>query len=143
MKQGILIALILIVLGNFNSNAQSCDSLYRIVERYFHKSEEGKIFITDGQVYTTFLDNEKAEFTTTLYGNNLYRIGASAGVKENFAIFTLLDMENNILFTNKDHNNSPYWDFRIENTIPVKIQTELDTNKKNTGCFVMMIGFQK
>ena len=52
-------------------------------------------------------------------------------------------MEDNVLFTNKDQRNSPYWDFKVEHSIPVKVQTELDTNKKITGCIVMMIGFLK
>lgn len=143
MKKGIILGLLLAVLTVFSSKAQDCDSIYRIVESYLVSSKDGKSFVSDGQVYTAFLDNEKAEFNTTLYGNTVYRIAASAGTKDDYAIFTIRDMEDNVLFTNKDHLNNPYWDFKVQSSIPVKVQTELDTNKKITGCVVMMIGFLK
>lgn len=143
MKNGLYIGLIFILLGSFTSFSQDCDSIYRVVESYLTTSDDGRSFVSDGQVYTAFLDNEKAEFNTTLYGNSVYRIASSAGTRDDYAIFTIVDNDNNILFTNKDHLNSPYWDFKVENTIPVKVKTELDTNKKITGCVIMMIGFLK
>ncbi|PKR81655.1 hypothetical protein CW751_03775 [Brumimicrobium salinarum] len=143
MKKGIIFGLFLSIIWTFNLQAQDCDSIYRVTENYIVNSDDGRAFVSDGQVYTAFLDNERAEFNTTLYGNTVYRIAASAGTKDDYAIFTIRDMEDNILFTNKDHLNNPYWDFKIESTVPVKVQTELDTNKKITGCIVMMIGFLK
>ncbi|HLV42458.1 MAG TPA: hypothetical protein VKY37_09275 [Brumimicrobium sp.] len=143
MKKGIILGLIFTVLSVFNTKAQDCDSIYRVVESYLITSDDGRAFVSDGQVYTAFLDNEKAEFNTTLYGNTVYRIATSAGTKDDYAIFTIKDMEDNILFTNKEQSNSQYWDFKVESSIPVKVQTELDTNKKITGCVVMMIGFLK
>ncbi len=143
MKKGIIIGVLFAIVSAFSVNAQDCDSIYRVVENYLVSNEEGRTFVSDGQVYTAFLDNEKAEFTTTLYGGSVYRIAASAGIKDDYALFTVRDMDDNILYTNEDHLNSPYWDFKVESTIPVKIQTELDTNKKITGCVVMMIGFLK
>lgn len=144
MKKGIFIGLLLTVISAFNLMAQDCDSVYRIVESYLIPTKNSGIsYVSDGQVYTAFLDNEKAEFNTTLYGGTTYRIGVSAGGKDDYALFTIRDMDDNILFTNKNHFNKPYWDFKVENTIPVKIQTELDTNKKITGCVIMMIGFLK
>lgn len=143
MKKVLLLGLIFSVLSVFTVKAQDCDSIYRVVESYLVADEEGRAFVSDGQVYTAFLDNEKAEFNTTLYGGSVYRIAASAGTEDDYAIFTILDKDDNVIFTNKDQLNSPYWDFKVENTIPVKVQTELDTNKKITGCVVMMIGFLK
>ena len=58
-------------------------------------------------------------------------------------IFTVKDLKGNIIFTNKNHKNSPYWDFVVPNTIPVIIETELDLDKKVTGCAVMLIGFKQ
>lgn len=143
MKKGIFIGLLFTILSAFNVMAQDCDSIYRIVESYLVPSDEGMSYVSDGQVYTAFLDNEKAEFNTTLYGGTTYRIGVSAGSKDDYALFTILDMDDNVLFTNKNHYNKPFWNFKVENTIPVRIQTELDTNKKITGCVIMMIGFLK
>jgi len=53
------------------------------------------------------------------------------------------DPKGNVLFTNKDFKNSPYWDFKVPKTIPVTIETELDLDKKVTGCAVMLIGFKQ
>jgi hypothetical protein len=122
--------------------SQSCDSLYTIVKNYMN-TDNNKVFVSDGQSYTTFLTNEQAEFKTTLYGGSLYRIAASAGTKKNYVIFTIKDLEGNVLFTNKNYYNSPYWDFEVENTLPVTIETKLDQELKLTGCAIMLIGFLK
>ena len=85
----------------------------------------------------------KAEFETTFYGGTTYRIAASAGSKDDYVIFTIKDPEGHILFSNKNYRNSPFWDFKINETLPVTIEAELDRDLKVTGCVVMMIGFQK
>lgn len=143
MKKLIAIAFLVSGLISFNSSAQDCDSIYRAVESYLVADDEGRVFVSDGQVYRAFLDNETAEFKTTLYGGSLYRIAASAGLKDNYVIFTIKDVDGNILFTNRDFKNAPYWDFKVESTIQVTIETNLDRDKKISGCSVMMIGFQK
>ena len=139
----VLTILSLTLISTVFTYGQDCDSVYRVVETYLGANDEGRAFVSDGQTYTAFLDNEKAEFNTTFYGGSYYRIAASAGVKDDYVIFTVRDLEDNILFTNRDQKNAPYWDFKVKNTIPVKVQTELDTDKKITGCVVMMIGFLK
>ena len=48
-------------------NAQNCQQTISICESLL--SENGGEFISDGQVYTAFLDREKAEFKTTFYLN--------------------------------------------------------------------------
>lgn len=143
MKYIVALSLGLFLLSGMNAVAQDCDSIYRIVEKYITNDSKGRPFVSDGQAYVAFLDNEKAEFKTTLYGGSFYRIAASAGAKDDYVIFTIFDTEDNILYTNRDFKNSPYWDFKVESTISVRVQTELDTDKKVTGCAVMLIGFLK
>lgn len=144
MKKIIILSALAVLFGTLNATAQDCDSISRVVEKYITNDDKGRPFVSDGQVYVAFLDNdEKAEFKTTLYGGSYYRFAASAGVKDDYVIFSIFDSEDNLLFTNKDFKNAPYWDFKIENTVPVRIQTELDTDKKLTGCAVLMIGFLK
>jgi len=143
MKYIVALSLGLFSLTAFNASAQDCEEIYHVVEQYIVNNDDGRPFVSDGQAYIAFLDNEKAEFHTTLYGGSFYRIAASAGTKDDYVIFTIYDVEDNVLFTNKAHANSPYWDFKVESTIPVRIQTELDRDKKVTGCAVMMIGFLK
>jgi hypothetical protein len=124
-------------------NAQDCEAIVRNCETLLNKDTKGSQFISDGQVYTAFLDREKAEFKTTFFGGSIYRIAASAGANEDYVIFTIKDLQGNILFSNKNYKNAPYWDFKVNQTLPVTIQTELDLDLKVTGCVVMMIGFKK
>jgi hypothetical protein len=132
--------ILLLAFGLFSLSAfsQDCDGVMRECKRLL--SEE---FISDGQVYTAFLDREKAEFRTTLYGGTTYRIATSAGTKDDYALFTITDPEGHTLFSNRNYKNSPYWDFKVEESIPVIIQTELDLDLKTSGCVVMMIGFKR
>lgn len=121
--------------------AQDCETLVGKCEEIL--KGEKKNYISDGQVYTAFLDREKAEFKTTLFGGSTYRIAVTAGTDDDYVIFTVRDLDGTVLFTNKKYKNSPYWDFKVPRTIPVVIETELDLDKKITGCAVMMIGFKK
>ncbi len=123
--------------------AQDCEGLVSVCEGYLNGTSAPGNFVSDGQVYTAFLDREKSEFKTTFYGGSTYRIVATAGKEDDFVIFTVRDMQGNIIFTNRDHKNSTYWDFKVNKTIPVTIETELDMDKKVTGCTVMLIGFKK
>lgn len=128
---------------SFHSMAQDCDKIVDVCESYINGKNGKSRFVSDGQVYTAFLDREKAEFKTTFYGGSTYRIAASAGTDDDFVIFTIKDPDGNVLFTNKNFKNSPYWDFKVGSTIPVTIETELDLDKKVTGCAVMLIGFKQ
>ena len=126
-----------------SSYAQDCERIVRNCEALLKKNTDGSEFISDGQVYTAFLDREKAEFKTTFFGGTTYRIAASAGSKDNFVVFTIKDPQGNILFSNKNYKNAPYWDFKVIESLPITIETELDLELKVTGCAVMLIGFKK
>ncbi len=125
----------------------TCDSIANVTSSYLNTKEDvakNRVFISDGQVYRAFLDEDQtAEFETTLYGGSTYRIASSAGVDDNYLIFYIYDQERNLLFTNMDHGNAPYWDFKVENTLDCVIEAKLDMNKKLSGCAIMMIGFEK
>lgn len=144
MKGIFLTSLIVLSFAKF-SFSQECDSLVKTC--YSHlaaDSKSGKAFISDGQVYQAFVDAEQAaEFKVTLYGGSLYRIATTAGSKDNYVIFNVYDQERNLLFTNADHDNHPYWDFKIDNTLDCYIEAYLDIDKKVSGCLVLLIGFQK
>lgn len=127
---------------SIQSYAQDCERIVQDCKALLNKDTDEK-FVSDGQVYTAFLDREKAEFSTTFYGGSTYRIATSAGSTEDYVIFTIKDPDGNILFSNKNYSNAPYWDFKIMETLPVTIETELDLDLKVTGCVVMMIGFQQ
>lgn len=122
---------------------QDCEKIVKTCESYLNGTKGSAKFVSDGQVYTAFLDREKAEFKTTFFGGSTYRIAASAGTDDEYVIFTVRDPKGNILFTNRNYKNAPYWDFKVPKTIPVTIETELDLDKKVTGCAVMLIGFKQ
>ena len=132
----------IVLFSSFTTFSQNCEQIVKDCEDYLVGKKGKTRFISDGQVYTAFLDREKAEFKTTLYGGSTYRIAVSAGSKEDYVVFTIIDLDGNILFTNRNHKNSPYWDFNVPRTIPVTITTELDLDLKVSGCAVMLIGFK-
>lgn len=140
MKLLLISTLLFLSIGSY---AQDCERIVKNCEKQLKENLDGSEFISDGQVYTAFLDREKAEFKTTFFGGTTYRVAASAGSKENYVIFTIKDPQGNILFSNRNYKNAPYWDFKVLETLPVTIETELDLELKVTGCAVMLIGFQK
>ncbi|MEX1003014.1 MAG: hypothetical protein WDZ35_12925 [Crocinitomicaceae bacterium] len=142
MKNLFLTALTLISFGTFS---QQCDSLVNVCYNYLTvDAQSGKIFISDGQVYQAFVDAEQsAEFKVTLYGGSLYRIATTAGLKDNYVIFNVYDRDRNLLFSNADYDNQPYWDFKIDNTLDCYVEAYLDIDKKVSGCLVLLIGFNK
>ena len=133
--------IILVTLLSFHSFSQDCEAIVKACKA--NLNAKNGTFLSDGQIYTAFLDREKAEFKTTFFGGSTYRISASAGTEDNFVIFTIKDLNGKIIFTNKNYKNSPFWDFKVPTTIPVIIETELDLDKKITGCAVMLIGFKQ
>jgi hypothetical protein len=116
-----------------------CDSLASDCERYI-----GANYISDSQVYRALLaGDDVAEFQTTLFGGNIYRIAACSGSGESNLLFRLYDQDKNMLFSNTDFSNAPYWDFSLESTMTLTIEAYLDGAKVNSGCAVIVIGFRK
>lgn len=119
-------------------NAQ-CDTIAAVCEKHITEA-----YIPDGQFYRALLrDDETAEFGLTLFGGTTYRVAACSGLSDRNLVFTVLDKDRNLLFTNKEHNNEPYWDLIVANTLDVTIEAQLDPSKAASGCAVMLIGFKK
>lgn len=130
---------VLFIFSIHSTYSQECSGLVEVCKSNLTKGNPK--FLSDGQVYSVLLNNEKSEFKTTFFGNSTYRISVSAGNEDDFVIFTVKDIKGNIIFTNKNYNNAPYWDFEVPETLSVIIETELDLDKKKSGCVVMLIGF--
>ena len=133
------ILLILLFLGiNFTTKAQSDETLKNCT-KYLEPE-----FISDGQQYKALLSGgEVAEFHTTFYANNHYRIVGATGKDEGNVIFSIYDQENHLLFTNKDHKNSPYWDFQFDNSINCTIEAKLNQKNVTSGFVLLLIGFKQ
>lgn len=130
-----LLAALLIAGG---AHAQ-CDTIASLCEKNITAE-----YIPDGQFYRALLkDDETAEFDLTLYGGTTYRIAACSGISDGNLVFSVYDKEHNLLFSNKDFNNDPYWDLVVANTLDVTIDAVLDNRKASSGCAVLLIGFKK
>ena len=100
-------------------------------------------YISDGQLYRALLYNDQvAEFDVTLFGGTTYRIAACSGEEDGNLIFRLYDQEKNLLFSNQDHSNAPYWDFAVESSLDCTMEAQLDLNRRESGCAVILIGFK-
>ena len=116
-----------------------CDTITNLCEKNITAE-----YIPDGQFYRALLrEDEVAEFDLTLFGGVTYRVAACSGLGNGNLIFSVYDKQRNLLFSNKEFNNEPYWDFVVANTVDVVINAELDPAKANSGCAVLLIGFRQ
>jgi len=142
MKKGIL-KLVLIIGGLIIVNtvsAQMGDTIASSCAKHLQNS-----YISDGQQYRALLMNvdETAEFHTTLYGGTIYRVAACSGLTDGNLVFSVYDTERNLLFTNSEFKNAPYWDFKITNTLDCIIEAKLDGGTQGSGRAVVLIGFKQ
>ena len=142
MKKGIL-KIVLVVSGFIainSASAQIADTIANQCARHLESK-----FISDGQQYRALLMNtdETAEFHTTLYGGTLYRIAACSGLSDGNLIFSVYDTERNLLFTNSEFKNAPYWDFNISNTLDCVVEAKLSGGAQGSGRAVLLIGFRQ
>lgn len=133
-----LLTLAFVALSFASAHAQ-CDITADICQK--HITDD---FLSDGQHYRALLlTDQVAEFHATLYGGSTYRLAACSGTQDGNLIFRVYDTERNLIFMNRDFSNAPYWDFRVESTLDVIIEAELDPIAGGSGCAVMLIGFQR
>lgn len=130
----------MLIISSLKSFALGKDTVTMLCSKHLQDQ-----FISDGQQYQALLFNtsETAEFTSTLYGGTVYRIAACSGVTDGNLIFWVYDVNRNLLFTNKDFANAPYWDFLINNTIDCIIEARLDNKNAGSGRAVILIGFKQ
>ena len=101
-------------------------------------------YVSDGQEYIAKLDeNNVAKFHTTFYGGSKYRIVGCSNITEYPLILTVYDTEKNLLFCNKDHDYTPYWNFTFASTIDCIIEIQFDTEKMLKQEVLLLIGFKE
>ncbi|MDF1672002.1 MAG: hypothetical protein P1U41_00725 [Vicingaceae bacterium] len=141
MKKNILLKALTLILGisAYTTSYAQCDTIASLCDK--HITSE---YISDGQNYRSLLlDDEIAEFNMTLYGGNTYRFAGCSGLADGNLIFSVYDKERNLLFTNEEYSNAPYWDFKITNTLDCIIEANLDPNSLASGCAVLLVGFKQ
>lgn len=132
MKINTVAVLILSGLFVYNAGYSQCKTSDPNIRRPFldveiecAKTNSEPSFISDAQDYRALLSaNEGATFITTFFSGNKYRICACTDVGGPLS-FTVTDHKGNVLFTNKDYENAPYWDLEFPVTIECKINVSL------------------
>lgn len=129
----------LLTIGSLKSVAGG-DTLTSLCAKHFQNQ-----FISDGQQYQALLFNnsETAEFSTTLFSGTTYRFAACSGLTDGNLTFWVYDTKRNLLFTNKDFKNAPYWDFLVNNTVDCIIEAKLDSKSTGSGRAIILIGFKQ
>ena len=141
MKKSNLLKSLALVIGliTYSASFAQCDTIASLCDKHITSS-----FISDGQDYRSLLlDDEIAEFNMTLYGGSTYRFAACSGLADGNLLFSVYDKERNLLFSNKDYENSAFWDFKITNTLDCIIEAQLDPNNLASGCAVLLVGFKQ
>jgi hypothetical protein len=137
-KLALIILSIVLSLSTKMSFAQ-CDTVANVC----YKNITAK-YISDGQQYRALLlKGENAEFNATLFGGTQYRMAACSGMTDGQLVFSIYDKQHNLLFTNTEHKNAPYWDFKVKNTIDCTIEAKLLNGNLESGCAVLLIGFKQ
>ncbi len=135
-----LLYIFLLVSLNFTistSLSAQIDSITNLCAQYLKPP-----YISDGQQYSALLNgDEVAEFHATFYGGSTYRIVGFSGLQKGNLSITVYDEERNILFSNTDYDNTPYWDFKFKSTINCIIEAKLDSKNLTSGIAVLLIGF--
>jgi hypothetical protein len=100
-------------------------------------------YISDGQEYRTLLNqDEVGEFKAVFYGGSTYRIVVLGSSEAGQVAFTLYDQNQQELFSSRDYNNTPYWDFKFASTMTCTIETTLPMGVPS-GFVVMLVGFKQ
>jgi hypothetical protein len=130
----------------FNNEAKAqCDSTVKLCSKRIIPP-----FVSDGQTYRALvMSGQNAEFQTTFFAGTTYRIAAASGMTDGNLIFSVYAYdpatgERQLIFTNSQHSYAPYWDFRVNSTVEVVIEASINpASGKDSGCAVLMIGFQQ
>jgi len=132
-----IVAFSLFTAGNISAQ---CDTIANLCAKHL----EAK-FISDGQQYRALLlsTDETAEFHSTFYGGSTYRIAACSGLTDGNLVFSIFDEQRNMIFTNSEYKNAPYWDFKVTSTLDCIIEAKLDARNQGSGCAVILIGFKQ
>ncbi len=116
-----------------------CDSIATLCERHLTAA-----YIPDGQFHRALLrEDEVAEFDITFFGGSTYRLVGCSGLSDGNLIFTVLDKDRNVLFTNEEYNNDPYWDLVVAGTVDATVEARLDQSKLGSGCAVLLVGIKR
>lgn len=106
-------------------------------------------YIHDGNYHAAVLtEGEEAELYKTFYSGQKYRLAICGADPIPVIEFQVIDAYKNVLYDNREHNNSRIWDFQLESSQQLKIAVKVPVGEKqseypNSGCVAIMFGFQE
>ncbi len=106
-------------------------------------------YIHDGNYHAAILtEGEEAELYKTFYSGQDYRIAVCGSDALGAIEFQIMDAYKNVLYDNREHNNSRVWDFRLESSQQLKIAVKVPVGKGESeypasGCVSIMFGFKE
>lgn len=131
--------LVLLAVAIPNVSFAQVESTIKMCQSYMDDS-----YVSDGQYYTVLLNKDDiAEFYVTFYGGTIYRLVGYCGTEAGNLAFSVYDQDRNLLFTNRDFENTPSWNFKFENSMDCIIEAEIDSKDLTSGIAVMLIGFKQ
>ncbi len=130
------LALGLSIVAPFTTNSQ--EEVIEINCKEYFKTP----FIASTKSFKALLTgHEIAEFHTSFFAGNTYRVVACSPGESNI-VFSVYDKERNLIFSNKNHNLSSYWDFNVMGSLDCIIEAQLDPEKSASGMAIIMVGFK-
>lgn len=102
----------------------------------------------DGNYHAAVLvEGEEAELYKTFYSDMDYRVSIVGDEKLSDIEFTVLDVNKNVLYSNKDKNFSSTWDFRLQSSQQLKFVIRIPSSSRSgqtptSGCVAIMFGFK-
>ena len=107
-------------------------------------------YIHDGNYHAAILtEGEEAELYKTFYADQEYRIAVCGSDILSSVEFKVIDANRNVLYSNKDHNLSKTWDFKLESSQQLKIVVKVPASAQKkadaeiiSGCVAIMFGIK-
>lgn len=123
---------------SFSVFAQA-DTIAKVCEKHLQVP-----YVSDGQQYKTLLNgDETAEFRSFFYAGSQYRIVGCSGLEDGNLVFKVYDQDRNLIFSNEDYENAPYWDFKFKSSMECTIEAVLDHKTAQSGFATLLIGFKQ
>lgn len=95
----------------------------------------------DRSMKTFLTGDEVAEFRTTFFSGNTYRI-VSCTYEPYLIQFSIYDTNRNLLFSNANYKNVSLWDFKMEGSMECIIEARLNKEVASSGMVLLLVGFR-
>jgi hypothetical protein len=105
-------------------------------------------FQHDGNYHAAVLvEGEEAELYKTFYSDMEYRVAIVGEDKLPTIEFKILDVNKNVLYSNKDKDFAKTWDFKLQSSQQLKLVVKVTSfnqpgDTPASGCVAIMFGFK-